>query len=181
MRVPVSRIVLVGLPGAGKTTVGQQLANRLGWRFVDCDRTVERTVGLDIPAIFRTRGEAEFRRLERAAVAEAMQSDAVVVAPGGGWAAQDGAYQSLPAGTIVVWLQVAPAEAVRRLSEDAVERPLLSHGDMAMRLAELDGERALAYARADMVVETDGRTPEAVVEQLAARLVSEFGVDGRAH
>jgi shikimate kinase len=181
MRVPVSRIVLVGLPGAGKTTVGERLAARLGWRFLDPDRSIEQEAGLDIPAIFRTRGEAAFRALERTAVEKATAEERVVIAPGGGWAAQEEVYESLPAGSLVVWLQVAPAEAVRRLSGSDVERPLLSHGDMALRLAELDGERALAYARADMVVKTDGSTPEDVVEEIATRLVSEFGIDGRAY
>jgi shikimate kinase len=180
MRVRVSRIVLVGLPGAGKTTVGRLLAERLGWAFVDPDREVELAEGLDIPAIFRARGEAAFRKLEAEQVAAALEGERVVVAPGGGWLAQPGARASVPPETVVVWLQVAPAEAARRLGQDSAQRPLLSQGDMATRLAELDGERTAAYAGADVAVRTDDMTPEGVAERLATRLVSEYGIDGGA-
>ena len=180
MRVRLSRIVLVGLPGAGKSTVGPLLAERLGWDFVDPDRSIEREAGLDTAAIFRTRGEAAFRELERAAVDRALRQDDVVIAPGGGWAARPGAIDSLPRATAVVWLQVSATEAARRLEQDPVERPLVSGADMAARIGKLEGERSLAYAAAGIAVETDGITPEAVADEIAARLVSEYGVDGEA-
>ena len=180
MRVPVSRVVLVGLPGAGKSTVGALLAELLGWGFVDVDAEIERRQGLDIAAIFRTGGEAAFRALEAEAVRDALSRDALVVAPGGGWAAQPGAVEGVPRATVVVWLQVAPAEAAARLGRDQVQRPLLAEGDMVSRLSELDGERTLAYAKAKMRVRTDDTTPEAVAREIARRLVSEYGIDGRA-
>lgn len=179
MRVPV-RIVLVGLPGAGKSSVGRKLADRLGWAFVDPDAEVARGAGLDIAAIFQTHGEPVFRELERRSVDRALARERVVIAPGGGWAAQPGAWDSLPDDTVVVWLQVSPAEAALRLGQDEVVRPLLAHEDMVSRLAQLEGERTLSYARAHVVVVTDGSTPEAVAEEVAARLVSEYGIDGRA-
>lgn len=181
MRVPVSRIVLVGLPGAGKTTVGRLLAERLGWGFVDPDREVERGEGLDIAAIFRTRGEAAFRRVEAEQVGRALGRERVVVAPGSGWLAQPGARAAVPPETVLVWLRVTPAEAARRLGWDGTPRPLLAPGDMATRLARLDGERRTAYEGADVVVETNDMTPEGVADVIATRLVSEYGIDGGAN
>ena len=180
MRVPVSRVVLVGLPGAGKTTVGRLLAKELGWDFVDVDAEVEREQGLDIPAIFREQGEAGFRVHEARAVRMALERRRLVVAPGGGWAAQPGAIEAVPAGTLLLWLQVDARQAATRLQLDRVQRPLLAQGDMVSRLEQLDGERTAAYARADVVVRTDDTTPEAVAREIARRLVSEYGIDGRA-
>ena len=180
MRVPVSRVVLVGLPGAGKTTVGALLARQLAWAFVDVDAQVEREQGLDIPAIFRERGEAGFRVHEARTVLRALEQPRVVVAPGGGWAAQPGAVEGVPPGTLLVWLQVEPAQAASRLQRDAVQRPLLAQGDMVSRLTQLDGERSVAYEKAAVAVRTDDTTPEAVAREIARRLVSEYGIDGRA-
>jgi shikimate kinase len=125
-------------------------------------------------------GEPVFRELEQRSVERALQRERVVIAPGGGWFARPDAVESLPEGTVVVWLQVSPTEAARRLEKDEVVRPLLAHEDMASRLQQLEGERTLSYSRAHVVVGTDGSTPEVVAEQVAASLVSEYGIDGRA-
>lgn len=179
-RVPVSRIVLVGLPGAGKSTVGPLLARALGFRFVDADAAVEDAAGLDIPAIFRTRGEAGFRELERSAVDRIVRSEHVVVAPGGGWAAQPGTIESLPAGSVVIWLQVPAAEAARRLGREAARRPLLAGQDLLVSLARMEAERLRSYSAADIAVDTADRTPEAVAAQVATQVKSTYGIDGEA-
>ena len=180
MRVRLSRVVLVGLPGAGKTTVGAALARRLGWDFVDPDADIEREQGLDTARIFETRGEAAFRSLERDAVDAALHRESLVIAPGGGWAAQPGALAALPPRTGVVWLQVSTPEAVRRLERDSTTRPLLTGGDMAARIGRLETERTLAYSAARIAVNTDDSTPDEVADTIAARLVSEYGIDGEA-
>ena len=180
MRVRVSRLVLVGLSGSGKTTVGSLLAGRLGWELLDVDAAVAAAEGLDIAAIFRAHGVAGFRRREAAAVGAALVRSRVVVVPGAGWAAQPGALDGLPSDAVVVWLRVDPAVAAERLRGTTEERPLLAQGDMATRLAEMHAERQSSYARAGIVVDTDGRTPEEVAEQIAAHLASRYGIDGRA-
>ena len=180
MRVRVSRVVLVGLSGAGKSTIGPLLAERLRWRFIDPDLEVERATGLDIPAIFRTRGEAEFRQLEAAAVAAALAGERVVIAPGAGWAAQPGALDGIGGATAIVWLRIAPALAARRLEAGGPERPLLARADMASRLDRMHAERSPFYSRADIAVDTDDRAPEDVAAFIAARLAAEYEIDGRA-
>lgn len=179
-RVRLSRVALVGLPGAGKSTIGVLLAARLGWAFADSDAEVERRAGLDIAAIFRERGEAAFRQLEREVVRRILERQRIVIATGGGWIAQPGTIDSLPPDATLVWLQVAPAEAALRLEEGSAERPLLVGGDVATRIAELEGERLLSYSAANIVVDTNGRSPEAIAADIAARLESEYGIDGQA-
>ena len=181
MRVRLSRVVLVGMPGAGKSTVGRMLAKRLGWSFTDPDAEIAKRAGLDIAAIFRGQGEPAFREMERRAVEAALTEEQIVVAPGAGWAVQPGALASVPAGTAVVWLQASVVEAMRRLEQDPLERPLLSQPDMATRLAQLESERTLSYSQANIVVSTEGSTPEAVATEIADRLASEYGIDGRSH
>ena len=179
-RVRVSRIVLVGLPGAGKSTVGPLLARELGFDFIDVDAEIERDTGLDIPAIFRARGEAGFRDIERRVLDRVVMAEDVVVAPGGGWAAQPGAMKGLPDDSVVVWLQVSVGDATHRLEGETGARPLLDAADLAARLAEIEGERLLAYSAAGIVVDTTDRTPEAVTTDVVARLHSEYGIDGEA-
>jgi len=165
-------IVLVGLPGAGKSTVGALLAERLGARFVDLDRWIEERAGRPVSVIFAESGEAEFRRLEREATAALGPERPLVAAPGGGWVMQPGLRRSLAPDALLVWLEVEPAEAARRMGAAAGERPLLA-GDAVDRLERLLAEREAAYAAADMRVRTDGRDPEAVVDELLAGLRSD--------
>src|SRR5687768_9084397 len=84
------RVVLVGFMGSGKTTVGRQLASRLGWTFVDLDDEVEARAGMSVDELFRARGEAGFRALESEAGAAALGRSATVLAPGGGWSLAPG-------------------------------------------------------------------------------------------
>ena len=163
------RVVLVGFMAAGKTSVGAALARRLEWRFVDVDAEVERTAGASIPEIFRREGEAAFRRLEAAATEDALRSDEVVVASGGGWPSNPFAdWPELPSGTVSVWLRVDGREAVRRArAQGLVERPLLAGGDPEAAVEELLADRDAAYRRAAIHVDTGGRGPEEIAARLA--------------
>jgi shikimate kinase len=145
----------VGLPGAGKSTAGRLLALRLGWDFTDVDLAIEAAAGASVGEIFATRGEAGFRQLELRLTAELSSREQVVLAPGGGWAAQPGSLEGLPAGTLLVWLRVKPAEALRRLRGSSVSRPLLTGADPLGALQGLARQRSERYQLAHLVVEVD--------------------------
>lgn len=167
------KIWLVGLSGAGKSTIGSLLARRLGYRYVDLDREVEELAGATIPHLFRVGGEAEFRRLEATAASRAARATDVVVATGGGWMARRDIDRT-SGGRVRVWLRVRPETAIHRLSREGAEaRPLLAGPDPAAALAALLAAREAAYAEAEVVLETDGREPEDVVE-VALRSLRSF-------
>jgi shikimate kinase len=154
--------------GAGKTTVAGLLAQRWGVPARDTDDDVERAAGKPIPEIFVDDGEARFRELERAAVADALASHPGVLALGGGAVLDAGTREALR-GAPVVFLQVGLADAVRRVGLGA-GRPLLL-GNVRARVKTLLDERAPVYAAvARHTVATDGRTPEEVADEVA-RLV----------
>ncbi len=170
---PVSNpksIFLVGLMGAGKSTVGPRLAERLGRPFVDSDQEIERRTGRTIAEIFAGEGEPCFRELEREAI-EAAAQEAAVVALGGGAIAQPGALDRLRTRGLLVYLD-APIECLLERIGEAVSRPLLSGLDAAGRadrLAELLEARRPWYAAADHRVDASG-SPDEVVERIVSLL-----------
>jgi shikimate kinase len=166
----VKRVVLVGLPGAGKSTVGRIVAKSLDWDFVDLDTEIERRAGRSIADLFETDGEPAFRALERELTLELCSGLHLVLAPGGGWAAQPGQLEQLPAGSALIWLQVSPAEAIRRLRGSPVQRPLLAGPDPVGALAALAEQRIEHYAQADLTVPVDGRSAAEAAEIIIAWL-----------
>ena len=168
----LTRVLLVGFMGSGKTLVGQALARRLGWVFRDFDQEVRFRVGLPIPEIFRQHGEAHFREMERVVGAELLQKEQVVLATGGGWPADIGRMDALPTGTLTVWLKVTPEEAVRRAREEGPTRPLLAVPDPVERARELLRDRERFYEKADLALDTLGRTPEGLAGEIEAIMIS---------
>ena len=160
-------IVLVGLSGAGKSTVGQLVAARLARRFVDLDEEVEREAGMPVAEIFAKRGEREFRRLEREATANLVGQPDLVLAPGGGWLTNAGAKESLDGGAIVIYLKVSAARAAERLAGSSTCRPLLSGMSPVDALAMLLEQRAEAYAAADFTIDTELLTPQQIAEMIS--------------
>jgi shikimate kinase len=162
------RAVVVGAPGAGKTTVGELLAARLGVPFRDADAVIEERAGKPIPEIFFDEGEDHFRALERAAIADELAGFHGVLALGGGAVLAEENRKAL-AGHTVVYLAVDFADAISRVGLGA-GRPLLAINPRATLKHLLDRRRPLYEEVATITIATDGRTPEEIAEELAAQL-----------
>src|SRR5437667_5078107 len=164
-------IYLVGLMGAGKTTVGRLLARRLKLRFVDSDQEIERRCGVKIPLIWEIEGEAGFRGREAQVLAELTAQDGAVLATGGGAVLLDENRKRLAArGGTVVYLRASPEELYRRVHYDR-NRPLLATGDPLARLRELYAERDSLYRGvADLVIDTGAQSVQALPRGLRGTL-----------
>jgi shikimate kinase len=164
-------VALIGLSGAGKTTVAPLAAARLGFPWLDLDQEIERAAGKPIATIFAEKSEAEFRALEAAALEDALatKGPGLVLACGGGVVTTPATRSRLRSRAFVVWLRVSPAEALTRIGREGVaERPLLrASGGQA--LEAMLRERAPLYeGAADAVVDTDGLTPGDVADRVTA-------------
>lgn len=158
-------LALIGLMGAGKTTVGERCAERLQRPFVDTDLLIEAMTDRTIPELFAN-GEGEFRAWEREAVADASASpQPVVIAEGGGAVVDPENRRRMSASCYVVWLRATPEVLASRVEADGVNRPLLASYGATGTLARLAEARAVHYeAAADAAVDTDGLTVDQVVD-----------------
>jgi shikimate kinase len=166
-------IYLIGMMGAGKSTVGRTLARRLKLRFVDSDHEIEARCGVKIPVIFEIEGEAGFRAREAQAIAELTRLTGIVLATGGGVVLLDENRRLLAAHGTVIYLRATPEHLYERVRQDR-NRPLLAGGDPLGRLRELYRERDPLYrAIADLVIDTGRQSVQVLarglLEQLGAR------------
>lgn len=166
---PLKRIVLIGFMGAGKTTVGAELARRAGWRHLDLDAWIEATHGAPVARIFAAEGEAAFRALETEATRAAASHDRLVVSTGGGWPLNPEHWRLLRPGGWFVWLRAGLETSLRRARADATVRPLLD-GAAATAASALLAAREPLYAAADQVLDTDELTPAQVADDLLQRV-----------
>lgn len=171
-------IALIGFMAAGKTTIGQALAAKLGVEYLDTDALIVTRAGKPIPEIFAGEGEAAFRAHERAAVAEAAARAGAVISCGGGAAKDPRNVAALRDAGAIVWLRLSPATATQRILDDGAGRPLIddhveqrTRPQVLRRVEALMAERRAMYqAAADLIVDVDDRTIEEIVaEILAAR------------
>lgn len=151
-------VVLVGLPGAGKSTAGRLAAERLGAPFLDPDSLIVRRMQMPVARIFAEFGEARFRELEREAMEEALAGPPAVLVPGGGWAAQPGSLDAARGRALVIYLEVKPATAAARLPPDH-DRPLLLTEKPEERMAELLRNREAFYRQAHHTLPNDRGLP----------------------
>jgi shikimate kinase len=163
-------LVLVGLPGSGKSTVGAVLAERLGRGFLDFDVEITRREGMTVPEIFAQRGEAHFRSLERALTEECQSLGGLVLAPGGGWVTQPENIALLRPPARLIYLKATPDTAAVRLGAATAGRPLLNRPDPRGELGRLLAARKAAYESADTVVNVDRLDVQRVAEKIAESL-----------
>lgn len=167
-------LVLVGLPGSGKSTVGPLLAQALGAGFVDMDSEIERRVGLTVGEIFEERGEPAFRAMERALTEELAPLPGMVLSPGGGWMVDDTNVSLIRPPGRIIHLSVSVPTALARLGPDIDRRPLLAGPAADRRLDALSAVRMPLYRRADAAIDTENITPQQVVS-FGLRLASAWG------
>ncbi|MCG6861798.1 MAG: shikimate kinase AroK [Chromatiaceae bacterium] len=166
-------IFLVGPMGAGKSTVGRQLAEAISFEFRDSDQEIQRRTGVDIPTIFEYEGEEGFRQRERQVIDELSEKSGIVMATGGGAVLRPDNRQDLTARGVVVYLHCSPEQQYARTSRDR-NRPLLHTEDPLERLRQLMEERDPLYRQvADMVVSTERRGTSSVVKEIRRRLENE--------
>ncbi len=159
-------VILVGLPGAGKSSVGQAAAAELGVPFVDFDRELESRSGRTVAQLFAEYGQSTFRKMEYDLTTELVGASPAVWAPGGGWVTAPGAMALVRPHACIIHLVVSPTQALARLRYDATIRPLLTVGDPARVLHRLWQERCDAYDSADHAVDTERLDFQRVVDRV---------------
>ena len=165
---PVGHLVLVGLPGAGKSTVGPLVAAALGRPFLDFDVELATRGGQPVATLFRTHGERGFRNLEISLTHALAHAPPMVLAPGGGWITNPGVVARLRPPGVLVYLQLRPDTALARLRTDGVVRPLLQGTDPAARLAALWEQRHPLYGTADLLLDVENLSPQEVADSVVA-------------
>lgn len=163
-------IFLTGMMGSGKTAVGQALAEKLGYIFIDLDRYLENWAGKTIPEIFRDEGEAAFRRMEHKIRHDPIMNDKdLVVATGGGFPLDSENRMWMKSLGVVIWLQAKPETILKRL-ENTSDRPLLPQPVNLSHIEELIEKRAFVYKMANYYIKTDDRPVDEIVREIMKRI-----------
>jgi XRE family aerobic/anaerobic benzoate catabolism transcriptional regulator len=176
---PVSRarrIALIGLRGAGKSTLGAALAETLGARFIEIDKMIEREHGAPVATLFEVYGQGTFRRYERECLQRIVGAhESAVIATAGGIVADERTFATLLDQAHVIWLQASPAEHMRRVMEQGDFRPMAHNRDAMNDLVAILEARAAAYGRSHARIDTSGKSVDACVKELVKAAEGLFG------
>jgi shikimate kinase len=164
----IPHLILVGLPGAGKSTIGKAVAAELKRNYLDLDAEIERREGITIGEIFGSRGEKHFRELEKRVTEELRDLGGYVVSPGAGWMTNPGCLELVRPPSIIIYLQIQPDRALKRMGAQSVARPILNHPDPLGQLTKLLAEREPTYLLADHTVRVDFRNEKEVTASIVA-------------
>jgi shikimate kinase len=167
-------IVLVGMMGVGKSSIGRRLGARLGVPFVDADTEIEKAAGTSIADIFARHGEADFRSGEARVIARLLQGGPQVLATGGGAVLNADTCAAIKANGVSIWLNAELDVLMRRINKRKNDRPMLQTADPAATLRQLLAEREPAYAQADLAVQSREVPHDAIVTEIMKALAAFF-------
>src|ERR1700722_2128760 len=169
-RLGARSIVLVGMMGVGKSSIGRRVAARLGVPFVDADMEIEKAAGTSIADIFARHGEASFRSGEARVIARLLEDGPQVLATGGGAVMTPDTRAAIKAKGISIWLNADVDVLMRRISKRKNDRPMLQTADPVATLRQLLAEREPLYAQADLIVQSREAPHDAIVTEIVAAL-----------
>jgi XRE family aerobic/anaerobic benzoate catabolism transcriptional regulator len=165
------RMAFIGLRGAGKSTLGAALAERLEMPFLELDRLIEQESGLTLNLIFDFRGQAGFRQLERQCLENVLRRHpCFILATGGSLVSEPGTFERLLSSCFTVWVRTSPEEHMRRVIDQGDMRPMSNNRDAMSDLKRILAEREVLYSKADIQIDTAGRTFEQSLDMLIQTL-----------
>jgi XRE family aerobic/anaerobic benzoate catabolism transcriptional regulator len=169
------RVALIGLRGAGKSTLGRLVAERIGWQFVELNKEIERDNDMSVPEIFAMYGQEGYRRFEQAAVRKLIARDGpILLATGGGIVAEPVTFDLILSSFYTIWLKAEPEEHMRRVREQGDLRPMGGDASAMQELRAILVSREPFYARARAMVDTAGLSVEEATDRLYALISSEL-------
>jgi XRE family aerobic/anaerobic benzoate catabolism transcriptional regulator len=167
------RITLIGLRGAGKSTLGQALARQLRRPFIELDREIEREAGMSLSEVFHLYGQAGYRKIERRCLERIINSqEDIVLSVGGGIVSEPETYELLLLNCFTVWIKAAPEEHMSRVVEQGDMRPMSGHSEAMQDLRDILSSREPLYSKADAQLNTSGKTVEQSITALE-RLIAQ--------
>jgi len=165
-------IVLIGMMGVGKSSIGRRLGARLGIPFVDADAEIEKAAGMSVADIFSRHGEADFRSGEARVIARLLEGGPQVLATGGGAVMNADTRAAIKTKGVSIWLNAELEVLMRRISKRKHERPMLQTADPAATLRDLLASRAPVYAQSDLTVQSREVPHDAIVSEIVTLLAA---------